>query len=494
MTQTAAADSLLPSLAPCAVIQVGRDGRVVSWNAVAAQILAIPPEQAVGRPVLELAHPANRASVAAAFGAVLGGQPASSIVAPVYDAEGSRGVAVWTILPTHDPDGTVSGVIATGLRLPQLPASEPGPAAEQFWRDVFDANPQAVAILDAEDRVLGINARFTALFGYTQDEALGRTIQSLLHGDRRPTEAVRALPVGERLTFNLERQTKTGTRVALRVEAVAFEVAPQRRGIVVGYRRQDHQREVEEQFIRAQRMEGVALVAAGVLHDVNNLLTVALGEAEFLGGLLRELPAGVAVASECREAATLLHDAVRQASALSRMVGPLARPRNAHPLQIHLPSLVERLRPALAALVGRHTTLHLDLDPTAPPVHAIPEELEQVLINLAVNARDAMPNGGALHIRTRTVDLAAPNLDHSAAPPGRYVALDITDTGLGMSPEVARRVFEPFFTTKQAEGGTGLGLATVQRIVRRLGGGVTLETHEGGGTTFRVLLPVKDAS
>ena len=473
-------------IGPWAVVRLHCDGTVAEWSPAAAALFDVPAPQALGRPVAALLGAAPHRRLADAFQAVLDGGPAATVVVPLRRPDGTPVVTAWTVVPTCDANRAAAGLLATGIPLPDVAAGEPAHAAEQFWRGVFDANPLAVAVVGPDDRLVGVNARFTELFGYTEDEALGRNLTALVATAAGPEvpAALRGLAVGARLAYDAERHTKAGRRVLVHVEAAAFEPGEGQRGVVVAYRDLREQRAFEAQLVRAQRLEGVALLAAGVLHDVNNLLMVVLGQADALA----EAPPDAPLDAGRREDVALLREAARRAAALARTVGSFARPEGTQLDLVDLRQLLARLRPVLDGVVGRRVAVRLDVDPATDLVRAVPAELEQVVVNLAANARDAMPGGGTLHIDARPATVDADEAARRSVVPGRYVALDVADTGVGMSPEVARHAFDPFYTTK-AGTGTGLGLATVDRIVRRTGGAVTVESAEGAGTTFHVLLP-----
>jgi len=229
-------------------------------------------------------------------------------------------------------------------------------------------------------------------------------------------------------------------------------------------------RRLEEQFRRAQKMESIGRLAGAVAHDFNNMLTVISGYAQM--GLSDN-----AVPDHLRDAFTQINDAASRATDLARRLLTFSRPQPAAPRDIVLNELVRNFEKMLAHVVGETVRLEVALDPLAAAIHADPGQIEQVLMNLAVNARDAMPKGGLLRIETRFLQAA------------RQVQLTISDTGTGMSPEVMAHIFEPFFTTKPEGKGTGLGLATVYGIVKQSNGSIEPASEPGKGTTFKLLFP-----
>jgi signal transduction histidine kinase/CheY-like chemotaxis protein len=240
----------------------------------------------------------------------------------------------------------------------------------------------------------------------------------------------------------------------------------------------EHNR-LEEQLRQAQKMEAVGQLAGGVAHDFNNLLTVITGYT----AMLRENPSLESVAPELDEVAM----AANRAARLTHKLLAFSRKQVLQPRTINLNTVVGGLEEMLRRLIGEHITMETTLADELAPVKADPNQIEQVVMNLAVNARDAMPNGGHLGIETRNVPGDARTYP---LPSGDYVALIVTDSGHGMDTQTAARIFEPFFTTKEIGKGTGLGLATVQGIVEQSGGKIAVESSPGVGAKFCVYLPV----
>jgi PAS domain S-box-containing protein len=245
-----------------------------------------------------------------------------------------------------------------------------------------------------------------------------------------------------------------------------------------------HQKQLEEQFRQAQKMEAVGQLAGGVAHDFNNLLTAVLGNAN----LLQEEPN---LSETVRDEITEIVKAAERAAGLTRQLLAFGRKQVMQPTIVDLNALVADMGHMLRRLIGEHIQLAMALAPSLARVRADASQLEQVILNLAINARDAMPTGGRLSIETANVDIDdSYSQSHVGVRPGKYVMLAVSDTGTGMDEETKIHLFEPFFTTKDRTKGTGLGLATVYGIVKQSNGYIWVNSEKGHGSSFKVYLPV----
>jgi PAS domain S-box-containing protein len=331
------------------------------------------------------------------------------------------------------------------------------------------------------------NDAMARMYGFTEARELVGARLADLHdqGDPANREQMRSfIRAGYRLADSETREHDRAGRRRVFLNNVVGFIEDGHLVRVWGTQRDvSDQRRLEEQFRQSQKMEAVGQLAGGIAHDFNNLLTAILGNTQLL---LRDLPPGDAMRSDVEE----IRKAAERAAGLTRQLLAYSRRQMLQPELLDLNVVVAEMDRMLRRLIGEHITLVSVPAPDLARVRADPSQLEQVLVNLVVNARDAMPEGGRLTIETANVDLdAAYAQEHLGAAPGAYAMLAVTDTGTGMDVTVRAHLFEPFFTTKEVGKGTGLGLATVYGIVKQSGGHISVYTEVGQGTSFKVYLP-----
>jgi len=326
--------------------------------------------------------------------------------------------------------------------------------------------------------------------GYPAEELLGANPLDYMDPDERPEveRTIRELAAEPGATRRFELHVRRADGALRLFEAVARNLldVPAVRGIVVNSRDITDQRLLEDQFFQAQKLESIGRLAGGVAHDFNNLLIGVLGYADFLEEGIREGKPSLEDLAEIRKAGERARELTRQLLAVARRQVIL-------PQVIDVNDLVRDSEKLLRRVMGEDVAIDVALAEGLRPVKADPGQLQQVILNLAVNARDAMPKGGRLRVETAGVDVSgrrAP-LDPGVEP-GPWVTLTVTDTGQGMSAETQAHLFEPFFTTKPVGQGTGLGLATVYGIVKQSGGHIGFRSAAGAGTTFRIWLPATE--
>jgi PAS domain S-box-containing protein len=399
-----------------------------------------------------------------------------------------------TKMPLRDAVGRVVGTFGisrdiTERKEAQLALQE----SETRFRTAFMTVADAHYIATRDDgRILEVNDRFEDVFGYAREEALGRTSLELglyVNPEDRSRMVAELRLKGQVRELELLARRKGGEIIPVQISVSELAMGDQPlilgvvRNLTAQKRAGEALKDLEEQFRQAQRLEAVGRLAGGVAHDFNNILTAISGYTELLLEDFRGNDPRRADLEEIRSAA-------QRAAALTRQLLAFSRKQVLQPRVLALNEVVEGLEKMLRRLIGEDVTLELALGTALGAVRADPGQIEQVILNLAVNARDAMQDGGRLTIETANVELDAADAgEHADAIPGPYVMLAVSDTGTGMSAEIQSHIFEPFFTTKELGKGTGLGLATVHGIVTQSGGRVLVYSEPGQGTTFKILLP-----
>ncbi len=350
---------------------------------------------------------------------------------------------------------------------------------------VVDAAPVAVVSLDPDGRVLSWNPGAERTFGWSEAEVLKRPLPIVQEGGQDEFRRLREQVLSGQSLVGVEvrRRRKDGVLLDLNLFAAPLRGTDDSViGIMAVLVDITERKELETRLFQSRKMESVGQLAGGVAHDFNNLLTVILGNCEIV---LSDMAGGRARPTEVEE----IRSAADHAAALTRQLLAFSRRQILQPQVLSLNDTVQRTIELLRRLIGEHIELVTELDPDLANTRADPVEMDQVLINLAVNARDAMPQGGRLTIRTGNLSLDDVVPVHSESmPAGDYVMISLADTGAGVDPDVASRMFEPFFTTKEKGEGTGLGLSTVYGIVKQSGGYIAVESEPGHGSTFIIYL------
>jgi PAS domain S-box-containing protein len=359
--------------------------------------------------------------------------------------------------------------------------------SEERYRSLVEAASDAIFSLSSDRRITSLNTAFEKITGWTSQEWTGRLFEDLIEPEdrRRAIQMLERVFRGETLLLpEMRFLRKSGEPVV-----VECTTTPQLQdGQVVGLlgiaRDMTERKRLEETLRQSQKMEAVGRLAGGVAHDFNNLLVVILGYCDLLLATLPYLD------EKSQSRLGEIKRAGERAAALTRQLLAFSRKQIMQPVVLELNSIVMNMHHMLRRLIGEDIELVNKLDPELGTVRADSGQLEQVILNLAVNSRDAMPLGGRLTIETRNVShTVVANAVRSDARPGEYVMLSVSDTGTGISEEVRAHMFEPFFTTKQSGKGTGLGLATVYGIINQSGGYIVVDSTLGHGTTFRIFLP-----
>jgi PAS domain S-box-containing protein len=354
---------------------------------------------------------------------------------------------------------------------------------DKKFRLLFQENPQPMWVFDPESQtILEANAAAAALYGFSAEEFQDMPLSGI-HGVEEAQRFLEWLERPDRPSVSCWRHcTKSGRLID--VEIALHEIGYGGRRVQLAILLDiSGRRDLEEQLRQSQKMEAVGMLAGGVAHDFNNLLTIINGYSQLL---LNHLTPG----DTNRTFVEQILKAGDRAAALTRQLLAFSRRQVMQPKVLELNRLVTGLSTMLQRLIGEDIDLRLDLAQDLGRVNADPSQVEQVLMNLVVNSRDAMPQGGSVTIETSNVTLDSSYVGrHLAVKPGPYVLLAVSDSGAGMDSATQARLFEPFFTTKSAGRGTGLGLSTVFGIVKQSNGSIAVYSEPGHGTSFKVYLP-----
>jgi two-component system cell cycle sensor histidine kinase/response regulator CckA len=477
-----------------AIVLMDDRGVVTSWSPAAETLFGYTAQEAIGRDLPDLIVPEpQRSAFRAAFRAFRQSGPGRTIGRTLElraRRKDGREIAASLSLSAMEITGHWHTVgIARDLTAHQ--ASEDAlQRSEARFHDLFQHAALGIYRASPDGRFLEANAALLAMLGYDSASELRplsiaddvfadpeHRLQLWAEIEQHPTSQAEAKwrrKDGGIITVLINARAVRDAGGALECIEVFVEDVTGRRSL-------------EDQFLHAQRMEAVGRLAGGVAHDFNNVLTVIITVSELLLG---DLPAG----DPKREDVEDIRAAALRAAALTRQLLTFSRKQVVQPRVLSVHAVVEGVAGMLQRLVGDDVTVAVSLGSEPQPVRTDPGQLEQIIMNLVVNARDAMPDGGRVTLATSTVVLdEAFAQAHPGASPGPHVLLEVRDTGIGMSPEVLGHVFEPFFTTKGEGKGTGLGLATVYGIVQQLGGAIDIASAPGSGTTFRTYLPCVDA-
>jgi two-component system, cell cycle sensor histidine kinase and response regulator CckA len=362
---------------------------------------------------------------------------------------------------------------------------------------VLDCAFDAIVTMNGAGAIVSMNTAAERMFGYSREEAEGRELAALIIPEDFREEHRRALKlnphdgpsriIGKRLELEALRSDRTRFPIELSVSRIESGAGVLYtawiRDMTERRRTEEALRLSEAQLRQAQKMEAVGRLAGGVAHDFNNVLTAIFGYADLLLD-------GLELGDQRRQDVDEIKRAAHRAAGLTRQLLAFSRKQVMQPQRINLNEIIVNLETLLLKLIGQEIVLQLDTAPSLWDVRADPGQIEQVLMNLASNARDAMPDGGTLTISTANEDL---DPDDASAlvgiEAGHFVRLTVADTGQGIPEHVRAHIFEPFFTTKEQGKGTGLGLATVYGIVKQSGGWVYLDETPAAGASFRIYFP-----
>jgi PAS domain S-box-containing protein len=480
---------------------VGRDGTLLDMNVAGISLIGAPSFDAIaGICIYPAVVEHDRDAVRRAIEAACNGER-SNVEFEIETFTGKRCRLESRIGPLRDESGVIIAALCMTRDVTQVRANEERlRESEARFRRLVERAPLGSFLNDADGNTVYCNPRLAAIFGRPAEEIVAGAWRDGVHpADRdRLMAACLAFYRGddEEMHYDYRIVRPDGAIRDLVVEQVRLRA---RDGVTEGFigiiDDVTEHRVLEEQLRQSQKLEAVGRLAGGVAHDFNNLLTVIANYGQFLK---QELEPGTRGRADLEE----LLGATRRAASLTRQLLTFGRKQPSSPKLLAPNDVIVGVEDMLRRLIGEHIALVTDLEPAVGRVLVDPGQLEQILVNLAVNARDAMPTGGLLTIETAAVyltqaDILQPSTGGAipalVGSPGDHVVLRVTDTGFGMDDETQRRVFEPFFTTKPLGHGTGLGLATIYGIVAQAGGRLCLRSAHGEGTTVDVYLPRKCA-
>jgi PAS domain S-box-containing protein len=464
-----------------AIIIHSLDGTMVSWNTGAETIYGYSASEALGKPSdLLIAHDAQTDELPEVLTVAERGETVQVYEAVHVRKDGRRIDVSTAVSPVKDAEGTIVGMAAITRDI-----SERKKAEERFYK-AFDANPAPITIATlSEGRYIDVNESFLRITGCRREDVIGRTSLEMKFWESAEDRAglVKALrETGSVRDVEITFVTKSGEQRTGSNSAEIIEIGGEKCVIAI-FRDLTEQKVLEDKLRKAHRMEAIGQLSGGIAHDFNNLLTVMIGHSELLEERLARSDSSYRSAEEIKKAGT-------HAASLTRQLLAYTRQQVLAPEVLDLNAVIADLEKMLRRLIGEDIDFNTQLAADLSCIKADPGQIQQVIMNLVVNARDAMPDGGKLFVRTAHADMDEEVARRCLAEsPYDYVLLQISDTGIGMDAETQAHIFEPFFTTKEVGKGTGLGLSTVYGVVKQSGGYVWVDSQPGRGTTFSIYLP-----
>jgi two-component system cell cycle sensor histidine kinase/response regulator CckA len=479
---------------------IDRDGRIVRFNPACEDVTGYTAAEVTGRRYDSLLPPEDTLIVRQRFERVFAGDFPNSGESVWLTKDGERRVISWWNTALADDDGHVELVVSSGIDITERKRAEDElRRQEERYRTLVEQVPLVIYVdrLDDVSSNVYTSPQVGAILGYDAAEWQDNPSMfvELLHPDDRErvlAEHARVRDSGEPLETEYRLVARDGRVVWFRDGGIVLRGETGEPRYLQGYllditaekESAEERARLEEQLRQSQRMEAVGRLAGGIAHDFNNLLTAIQGYSDLA---LARLPEHDDLRHELEE----IRRAADRAAQLTRQLLAFGRRQMLQPKVLDLNTIVSEMESMLRRLIGEDVELVTVLDPTLGTVRADPSQLQQVLMNLVVNARDAMPRGGRLTVETWNTEIKHGTMrERVALQHGPYALLSVTDTGDGMDAEIRERIFEPFFTTKEAGDGSGLGLATVYGIVKQSGGYIWVDSAPGEGTSFRIYLPL----
>jgi two-component system cell cycle sensor histidine kinase/response regulator CckA len=473
-----------------AIVSKTLDGTILSWNTAATRIFGYSAEEIIGKSIYQLIPQDLHAEEAGILTKIARGEHVGHYETDRIRKDGTLVPIELTVSPVRDLTGTIVGASSIKRDI-----SERRRTFEIMARTaaIFDSSTDAIISEDLDGRVVSWNAAAERIFGYTADEMVGRSIFQLVPGHLHAEE--------EQILARIARGEQVEHYETVRIRKdrkeinISLTISPVRDASGEVIAAASIKRDITEQKLaelalrQITKMESIGRLAGGLAHDFNNQLHA-------LSGFIHFIEQDQTLSSASRQDLIQIQEAVDRMASLTRQLLAFARQQVLTPETLDLDATIADMEPMLQRLIGSSIEIQLELSPGPKWVRVDRAQLVQVLLNLSINARDAMPNGGRLSLRSETLEVGPHQLkDRSgtAIEPRAYAQLLVADTGDGIPAEHLAQVFDPFFTTKDVGQGTGLGLATVEGIVSQTGGYLQIDSAPGQGTSITILLPLSHA-
>lgn len=475
-------------LNPAGILRAALNGSLMDLNPASVRIFNFSGKsEAVGRSLKDFCAPGEFDRLT---GPLLAGQPVAGIEVEFRRASGEP---LWAIANAAAFSSEMNGAGQAQFEVVFVDVTEQKKAEEALrqsetrFKALVENSSDAISLVDATGKVLLSSHAVSPIFGYALEERVGKNVFELIHPDdqeqvARVFRGLLAAPASS-ATTQVRYRHKNGSWRWIEALGTNMLADPSVRAVVINYRDITERRLLLQQLFQAQKMEAVGQLAGGVAHDFNNLLTAILGYSDMA---MEKLPRN----SAARRYTGEIKKAGERAASLTRQLLAFSRLQVMAPQVMDLNAVISDLGKMLRRLIGEDVRLVVIPGSCIGRVKVDPTQIEQVIMNLAVNARDAMPGGGKLVIETSNVVLPETvTAEGVRLKPGDYVLMEVSDTGTGMDKETRAHIFEPFFTTKEKGKGTGLGLSTVYGIVKQSGGYIWVSSEPGQGTAFKIYLP-----
>ena len=484
--------SIVAAIAEGVVVQQA-DGKIIACNRSAERILGVPADELLGQTSVDRLQSAIHEDGSPFLGethppmvVLRTGKPASNVCMGIRRPDGGLSWILINAEPMyHNADKIPYAVVSTFTDdTKRREAEEQVRKASLYTRSLIEASPDPMLVISPEGKITDVNVAAETVTGLSREHLIGSDFCDYFSEPEQARKSYQQVfERGSVHDYPLAIRRVSGHITHVLYNATLFKnEAGQVEGVFAAARDISERKILEEQLLQAQKLEAVGQLAGGVAHDFNNLLGVILGSSELL---LADLSAN----DPRRQYVEDITAASKRGASLTKRLLAFSRKQVLSPRVCDLNSIVKETGHVLPRLIGEHIEIDIVLSVERAPVLADPTQVQQVLMNLAANARDAMPEGGKLTIEVANYEVKEGGREAVDVAHGHYVTLTVSDTGVGMSPQIQRHVFDPFFTTKDLGKGTGLGLSTVYGIVKESGGSILANSKAGEGTTFRIYLP-----